>query len=318
MAEKEKAMKATRDGYGDGLIDIGSRNKNVVCLDADLAKSTRSIQFGKKFPDRFKYIGISEADLVATAAGLAFSGKIAYASTFAEFLTARAYDQIRMSVCYSNANVKLVGSHGGLLTGSDGPSAQAILDLSLMRTMPNMKVVFPADAVEVRKATVLIGEIDGPCYMRTCREKTPVFFDESHSIKLGKAKMMREGKDVTLFSTGPILAESLEAAEMLKKEKVDAAVVHVPWLKPFDEKTIVDYAKKTGRVVSIEDHTIIGALGSAIAETLSEHYPTPLRRVGVRDMFGESGCPKDLYKKYGLDADAISKKALELMKEVRK
>ena len=314
----EKIMKATRDGYGEGLIELGGKNKNVVALDADLAKSTRAIQFGKKFPDRFRYIGISEADLVGTAAGLALSGKIAFASTFAEFLTARAYDQIRMSVCYSNANVKLVGSHGGLLTGSDGPSAQAILDLSLMRTMPNMSVVFPADAVEVKKATVLIGERHGPHYMRTCREKTPVFFDESHEIKYAKAKVMKDGEDAAIFTAGPMLSEGLEAAEKLKKEKVDVAVVHMPWIKPIDEKTIVDFARKTGRVVTAEDHTIIGALGSAVAETLAEHYPCAMRRVGVKDMFGESGSPKDLYKKYGLDADAIAKKSLELMKEVRK
>ena len=314
----EKIMKATRDGYGEGLIELGGRNKNVVALDADLAKSTRSIQFGNKFPDRFRYIGISEADLVATAAGLALSGKIAFASTFAEFLTSRAYDQIRMSVCYSNANVKLVGSHGGLLTGSDGPSAQAILDLSLMRTMPNMNVVFPADSVEVRKATLLIGERKGPHYMRTCREKTQVFFDESHELKFAKAKVMKDGKDVAIFTTGPMLAEGLAAAEMLKKEKVDAAVVHVPWIKPIDEKTIVDYARKTGNLVTAEDHTIVGALGSAVAEVLSEHYPANLRRIGVKDMFGESGSPKDLYKKYGLDADVIAKKSIELMKEKRK
>ena len=310
----ERIMKATRDGYGEGLIELGTKHSNVVSLDADLAKSTRAIVYGKKFPERFRYIGISEADLVGTAAGLALSGKIAFASTFAEFLTSRAYDQIRMSVCYSNANVKLVGSHGGLLTGSDGPSAQAILDLGIMRTMPNMSVVFPADATEVKKAVVLMGEREGPHYMRTCREKTPVFFDEKHELKYAKAQVIKDGKDAAIFTTGPILSEGLQAAELLKNRKVDAAVVHMPWIKPVDEKTIVEFARKTNGIVTVEDHVINGALGSAIAETLAEHHPANMRRVGVRDMFGESGSPKELYRKYGLDADAIAEKVMELMK----
>ncbi|MBI4045173.1 MAG: transketolase family protein [Candidatus Diapherotrites archaeon] len=298
-------MVATREGYGDAIVEVGERHPNAVVLDADLAKSTRSLKFGKKFPDRFWYMGINEADLISTAAGLALSGKIAFASSFAVFITNNAFDQLKMSVCYSNANVKVIGSHGGLITGQDGPSAQAIMDVSLMRTLPGMTVVVPADYHETKKATHAIAEHAGPCYLRTTREGIPVLFDDSHEFEIGKAQVLEEGSDVCLVACGAMVSEALESRKILAQKKISASVVNSPSIKPLDARTILRAASKASLVVSCEDHSIIGGLGSAVAEALSESQPKKMVRIGVRDVFGESGKARELLEKYGMDSKAI-------------
>ncbi len=316
MKPQKGEMIATRDGYGDALLEIGGKNKNIVALDGDLAKSTRTIKFGKKYPERFRYMGVSEADLISTAAGLALSGKIAFASSFATFITNRAHDQIRVCVAYSNANVKIVGSHGGILTGQDGPSAQAILDIGTMRAMPNMVVVVPADYYEAFKATEAIALYTGPCYLRTNRERTAVLFDESYNFEIGKGNVLEEGKDAAIFACGAIGPEALRAREILKKEGIDFGVVNLASVKPIDEKLVIKIAKNSNLLLSGEDHNIIGGLGSAVAEVLTEKYPKGLKRIGVKDCFATSGTPKELYERYELDAKGIAKKVKEGLKEL--
>lgn len=296
---------ATREGYGEAIAELGGKNKNIVVLDADLAKSTRSMNFGKKFPDRFFYVGINEADLIGMAAGLALSGKVAFASSFAVFITNRCYDQIKMSVCYSGANVKIIGSHGGLVTGQDGPSAQAILDVSLMRTMPQMTVIVPADFYETKMATQAIAEHTGPCYLRTTREGIPILFDPNHEFEIGKAQVLEEGKDVSLIACGAMVSEALQAQKVLREKGISAGVINMASIKPIDRKAIIKAATSSNLIVSCEDHSIIGGLGSAVAEVLSEEKPAKLVRIGVKDTFGESGKARELLQKYGMDSNAI-------------
>lgn len=307
MSPQKGELIATREGYGDAIVEVGEKYKNAVVLDADLAKSTRSLKFGKKFPDRFWYVGINEADLISTAAGLALSGKIAFASSFAAFITNNAFDQLKMSVCYSNANVKVIGSHGGLITGQDGPSAQAIMDVSIMRTLPGMIVIVPADYYETKKATHAIAEHVGPCYLRTTREGIPVLFDDSHEFEIGKAQVLEEGTDACLVACGGMVAEALEARKLLLQKRISVSVINSPSIKPFDTKTLLKVSSKSNLVVSCEDHSVIGGLGSAVAETISENQPKKMVRIGVRDVFGESGKARELLEKYGMDSKAIEK-----------
>lgn len=302
-------MKATREGFGEELAEIGEKNKDIVVLDADLSKSTKSNIFAKKFPERFFEMGISEADMIGTAAGLALCGKIPFACTFAVFATGRTYDQIRLSVAYSELNVKIVGSHGGLLTGEDGVSHQATEDVSLMRGLPKMAVVVPADAIEAAKATKEIAKHNSPVYLRLARPKTPIIFDENYNFRIGKGIILREGKDVSIIACGPILNEALKATEMLAKKKISAEVINMATVKPIDKELLLKTAKKTKAVVTAEDHSIIGGLGSAVAEVLAENAPLPVEMIGVQDLFAESGKADELYAKYGLDAKAIVKKA---------
>lgn len=306
MQPKKGEMIATREGYGDAIAELGEKNKNIVVVDADLAKSTRSMNFGKKFPERFWYMGISEADTICTAAGLALSGKIAFASSFAVFITNRAYDQIRMSVCYSNANVKIIGSHGGLVTGGDGPSAQGILDIATMRTMPLMKVFVPADFYETKKITFAMAEFEGPAYMRTTREGVPVLFDDSLEFTVGKGMVLEEGHDATIIACGSLVSHALAAREQLKKEKIDAAVINMSSIKPIDAHLILQFAKKTNFIATAEDAVKNGGLGSAVAEVLSENSPKKMKRIGLDNTFAESGAPLELLKKYKMDSDAIA------------
>jgi len=296
---------ATREAYGKALAELGKQNLNVVALDADLAKSTKSAVFAKEFPDRFFDIGISEQDMVATAGGLGVSGKIPFASTFAVFATGRAYDQIRVSVAYSNSNAKIVGSHAGLATGEDGASHQATEDIALMRVMPNMRVAVPADGTETRSVVMKSAEYSGPVYIRTCRSGTPLIYDDSYSFEFGRASKLREGDDVSIIACGVEVFEALTASDLLKEKGINAAVVNMASIKPIDEAAIIAEAKRCGAIVTAEDHSIIGGLGGAVAEVLTSNYPVPQERIGVKDTFAESAKPAELLEKYGLSAPHI-------------
>ncbi|MHB0997997.1 MAG: transketolase family protein [Armatimonadota bacterium] len=301
MAEKI----ATRDAYGDELVELGKENPNIVVLDADLSKSTKTNVFKKSFPGRHFNFGIAEANMMVTAAGLSTCGKIPFASTFAVFASGRAWEPIRASICYPKLNVKIVATHGGITVGEDGATHQANEDISIMRSLPNMTVIVPADGVETKKAVRAIAEYNGPVYMRLGRSGVPVIFDEDYDFQIGKAVVMKEGTDVTLFACGIMTAAALEAAETLAAEGISAEVVNIATIKPLDTETIIASAKKTGCAVSAEEHSIIGGLGSAIAETLIDACPIFMERVGVMDTFGESGVPGKLLEKYGMTAKDI-------------
>lgn len=306
---------ATREAYGKALAELGKENPNVVVLDADLSKSTKTADFAKVFPDRFFNMGIAEADLIGTAAGLSTCGKIPFASTFAMFAAGRAFEQIRNSVCYPKLNVKVAATHAGLTVGEDGASHQAIEDLSLMRSIPNMTVICPADDVETAAAIKAAAEYEGPVYLRLGRMAVPTVNDSaSYKFEIGKAVLLKEGKDVSIFATGIMVSEALKAAETLSSEGISAEVINVHTLKPIDSELIASSVKKTGAAVTCEEHNIIGALGSAVCEVLSEKYPAPVKRVGVMDTFGESGKPADLLKKYGLTANNIISAVKEVLK----
>ncbi len=311
-------MEASRDGYGRGLLKI-AEDRNVVVLDADLQDSTRSLQFGEKYPDRFFTMGIAEADMVCTAAGLATCGKKPFASSFACFLTRNAYDQIFVSVCYSKLNVKLVGSHAGLATGEDGPTAQEITDIATMRALPNMSVIVPADAVQAEKAVAAMHNFSGPVYMRMSRAPVPAIYDDSHKFEIGRGYVVREGADAAIFACGTMVSESVKAAEQLEKEGIKVAVINMSSIKPIDKSLVLEYASKTRAVVTSEDHSIIGGLGSAVQDVLNDNdILVPVQKVGVKDVFAESGKPGELYEKYGLSPGhiaaavkrAVGKKAL--------
>ena len=307
-------QKATRDGFGEAIAEIG-KNKNIVVLDADLAESTRSIKFKEKYPERFFDFGVAEQNMVATAAGLAASGKIPFACSFAVFITGRAYDQIRLNAGISHLNIKLVGSHGGLLTGEDGASHQSLEDISLMRGIPGMVVVQPADFTEAKKATIEIAKYKGPVYLRLARGKVPLINDENYQFKIGKGVVLREGKDIAIIATGALVNESLKAYDELKKQKISARIINVHTIKPIDKNLILKAAKETKAIITAEDHSINGGLGSAVAEVLGENYPAKMERIGVKDVFGESGKPAELYKKYGLTSDNIAGVAKKLLRK---
>jgi transketolase len=305
---------ATREAYGKALAELGEKNQNIVVLDADLSKSTKTADFGKKFPERFFNMGIAEGDLMTTAAGLSTCGKIPFASTFAIFATGRAYEQIRNSICYPKLNVKIAATHAGITVGEDGATHESVEDLSLMRTIPNMVVLSPADAVETRAAIFAAAEHNGPVYIRLGRLGLPVLYDEStYKFEIGKAVTLKDGKDVTLIATGIMVSKALEAAEKLKAEGIDARVLDIHTIKPIDKEAIVKAAKETGAVITAEEHSIIGGLGSAVAEVLSEESPALLKRVGLNDVFGQSGKPAELMELYGLTADRLVKEAREIL-----
>lgn len=310
-------MIATRDAYKEALVTLGQENPNVVVLDADLAKSTMTIGFAQKFPERFFSIGIAEANMTGIAAGLAASGKIPFASTFAIFATGRAYEQIRNSIGYPHLNVKIAATHAGITVGEDGATHQSIEDMGLMRGIPGMAVICPADGVETAAAVRAIATYVGPVYLRMGRSAVPVIMPEDYEMNWGKAVCLREGRDVSLVTTGMMSAVALEAAEVLAMEGILAEVLHVPFIKPLDQEAIVASAKKTGAVVTAEEHSIINGLGSAVAECLSEQAPTPMRRIGIQDTFGESGKPAQLLEKYGLTAKDIVAAAKQAMQQKR-
>lgn len=313
MADKKKI--ATRDAYGNALKEFGG-NENIVVLDADLSKSTKTATFKDVYPERFINMGIAEANMMSTAAGLASCGKTVFASSFAMFAAGRAFEQVRNSICYPNLNVKVCATHAGISVGEDGATHQSLEDLGLMRSLPNMTVISPCDAVETRAAVKAAIENYGPFYLRLGRLAVEEINDEStYKFELGKGVTLKEGNDVTLIATGLMVGEALKAYDLLKEEGIEARVINIHTIKPIDEEIITKAAKETGALVSCEEHTIMGGLGSAVAEVVCENYPAPLVRVGTKDVFGKSGTPKELMEQYNLTAKDIAeaaKKAISL------
>ena len=303
MAEKI----ATREAYGKALVDLGSENGKVVVLDADLAGATMTKYFKAAHPERFFDMGIAEADMVATSAGLSTMGLIPYCSTFAMFGAGRAYDQMRNSVAYPHFNVKLCCSHAGVSVGEDGGSHQCIEDLALMRAIPGMTVIVPADAKEARKAVFALAEYNGPSYLRLARLATPVF-EEDYPFEIGKANVLREGADVAVFACGLMVNESLEAAKLLEAEGIHAAVINVHTIKPIDAQCVTEWAEKCGKVITVEEHSTIGGLGDAVADVLMGKVACKFHKIGVQDQFGQSGKAADVLREYGLTADQIAEK----------
>ena len=303
----------TRDGYGAGLFALGHQDARVVALDADLAESTRSKWFGEAFPDRFFQMGIAEQDMVLTAAGLASAGMRPFASTFAIF-TERAFEVVRNAVARPNLNVKIVGSHGGIMTGEDGPSAQAIEDVAIYRAVPNVRVVVPADANEAMNAVFALNSFDGPAYLKLTRQKVPVVTAPEAPFEMGRWPVLRDGSDATILACGALVGEALAAADLLKAEGISVRVVNAHTVKPVDAATLERAARETGALVTAEDHNVIGGLGGAVAETVSESCPVPVLRVGVQDRFAESGTPAELYEKYGLTGKHVAQRVRDALK----
>lgn len=301
----KEEKKATRQSYGEALLQLGEENKNIVVLDADLAGATKTELFAKKFPDRFFDIGIAEQDMISTAAGLATCGKIPYASTFAIFATGRAYDQIRNSICYPELNVKICATHAGITVGEDGATHQMIEDISLMRTLPNMIVMCTSDDIQTKWAVKEISKINKPVYLRLARLATNIIYEENQKFEIGKAIEFGQGTDGTIFSTGVTVCESLKAKEILAQKNIDVRVLDIHTIKPIDKEAIVKSAKETNKLISVEDHNIIGGLGSAISEVLTEMYPKKLIRLGIKDTFGRSGKAEELMDFYGITAEKI-------------
>ena len=311
----KEEKKATRQSYGEALLELGKSNKNVVVLDADLAGATKSGIFQKEFPNRFFDMGSAEQNMMATAAGMATCGKIPFASTFAVFATGRAYDQIRNSICYPNLNVKICGSHAGVTVGEDGATHQMLEDINIMKCLPNMNVICPSDDVQTKWAVKEMAEINGPCYIRTCRLASNIIYEENQEFELGKAVQFGDGTDATVFATGICVSEALKAMDILKEKNINIRVIDMFSLKPIDRDIIIKSAKETKNLISVEDHSVIGGLGSIIADVLSEEYPSKLVKMGVKDRFGESGKATVLMEKFEIDSTAIVKKVEELMEK---
>ncbi len=305
---------STRDGVGDALVELGQENENIVVLTADLTESTRVDKFAEKFPKRFIQVGIAEQNMMGIAAGLALSGKIPFVSSYAVFSPSQNWAQLRLAVCYTNADVKIIGGHTGFSASRDGATHQALEDIALTRTLPNLTVIAPADYHQAKKAIFEATLLESPVYIRVYKNETPKFTTEKTPFEIGKAQTLRDGTDVTLFTTGSLVYETLLAAQELKmKHRIDAEVINIHTIKPLDTQTIVNAARKTELVVSIEEHQVAGGLGSAIAETLSEKQPTKMLRIGVQDTFGESGKYEDLLEKYELNSEHICKKVKEFL-----
>ncbi len=307
-------MMATREGYGKALIELGKEKENVVVLDADLSKSTKTAGFGDAYPERFFNVGVAEQNLIGLAAGLSTTGKIPFASSFAMFASGRAFEIIRNSVGYPKLNVKICATHSGLTVGEDGASHQALEDIACMRTIPNMTVIVPSDGMEAMAAVKEIAEYQGPVYLRLGRSGVPVINDHSdYRFEIGKGITLKEGGDITIIATGLMVHEALKAAKSLEEQGIEARVLNLHTIKPIDKDLIIKAAEETGSVITAEEHNIIGGLGSAVAEVLSENVPVPLKRIGVEDTFGESGKPAELLEKYGLTHDAIFKASIEML-----
>ena len=306
-------MIATRDAYGETLAELGGEDSRIVVLDADLSGSTKTGVFAKKYPERFFNMGIAEANMVGTAAGLAAVGKVPFLSTFAIFAVGRAWEQVRQSLAYPKANVKVVATHGGVTVGEDGGSHQSIEDVAIMRAVPNMTVIVPADGVETKAAIRAVAAYKGPVYVRLGRNKVPTVFPADYRFEIGKGTELVAGTDLTFITTGLMTAQAVAAAEQLKKEGVSARVVHIGTIKPLDREIIVKAARETGVIVTAEEHSIVGGLGSAVAEVLAEECPVPLKRVGVNDRFGTSGKAEELLKYFGLTAEDLVEAGREML-----
>jgi transketolase len=300
------AVESLRGAYGKTLLKLGHENQDLVVLDADLAKSTQTQVFGKEFAGRFIDMGLSEQDMISTAAGIALTGKTVFASSFCAFLVGRVFDQVRQSICYNRANVKLVGTHAGLGVGEDGATHQALEDIALMRALPEITVIVPADAVETALAVEFAAATPGPFFIRLTRNNLLTLFDAGHRFQLGKAPLLRHGEDITLIAMGAMVEKALKAAELLAAEKISAAVIDFSSLKPLDEEILLRYARTTRHIVTIEDHSVHGGLGGACAEFLSQHCPVDMKIMGMDNQFGRSGTPEDLYIHFKLTAADIA------------
>ncbi len=312
-------QRATRKGYGEGLVELGEKNPNIVVLTADLSESTKTEEFEKKYPDRFFECGVAEQNMAAIAAGLGISGKIPFISSYATFSPGKNWETIRTTIIYNNSNVKIAGHHSGIVTGPDGATHQATEDIAITRAWPNITVIVPCDAIEAKKTTVKAAEIEGPVYLRFTRDKTPVITTSdtpfNHKIQVfWESDPSASEPLAVIFATGHILYNALLAANELEKENIHVLVANVATIKPLDEKTVYDLAKKTGAVVTVEDHQIMGGLGGAIAETLAKTNPTPMEFIGLQNTFAESGTPKELMEKYGMDSKAIQKAVRQVIK----
>ncbi len=304
---------ATRQAYGEALVEIGEKNKSLIVMDADLSKSTMTVSFSKAYPDRFFNMGIAEQNMYGVAAGLAASGKTVVASTFAMFATGRAFEIIRNSIGYPHLNVKICATHAGVTVGEDGASHQAIEDIALMRSIPGMVVLNPSDGVSAKKAIEAAIEMDGPCYVRLGRASVPVIYDEDLDFEIGKGITVQDGKDVTVIATGIMVNEAMKAAEQLKAEGISVRVIDIHTIKPIDKDIIIKAAKETKGIVTAEEHSVIGGLGSAVAEVTSKEAPVRIKMVGIQDRFGQSGKPDELMKEYNITADDIVKACKELL-----
>ncbi len=314
IQEKEKTYGSIRSGFGQGLLEAGKLNKDIVALSADLTDSLKVTSFKENFPQRFFEMGVSEQNMMSAAAGMCLIDKIPFVTSYAVFNPGRNWDQLRVSVCYSNHNVKIVGGHAGLTTGPDGATHQALEDIAITRVLPNLTVIVPCDEEEARKATLAIAKDKGPCYLRLSREKSENITDKKSKFEIGKANVLKTGKDVTIIACGLTVQFALSAAKELEKEKVKATVINIHTIKPLDEKIILKYAKLTKRVVTCEEHQVTGGLGSAVSEYLSKSYPTLQEFVGVNDIFGESGSGYDLLEKYKVSTKEIIKKVKKVLK----
>ncbi|HTP66997.1 MAG TPA: transketolase family protein [Geobacteraceae bacterium] len=307
------SMIATREAYGEELALLGAENKDIVVLDADLSGSTKTSVFAKKFPDRFFNMGIAEANMVGTAAGLAAAGKIPFVSTFAVFAVGRAWEQMRQSVAYPRANVKIVATHGGVTVGEDGGSHQSVEDIAIVRAVPNMTVIVPADGPETRAAIRAAASHRGPIYIRLGRNKVPTVFDDTYRFVIGKGCQLAQGTDLTFIATGLMTAQALAASTALQKEGISARVIHLGTIKPLDRELVLQAAQETGAIVTAEEHSVVGGLGGAVAEFLGERHPVPIKRVGIQDRFGTSGKAEELLKYFGLTPDDLVEAAREVL-----
>lgn len=305
LFDKDIEQVPSRNGYGEGLIIAGEENPNVVALCADLTESTRTEGFKNKFPDRFVEIGVAEQNLATVASGMASVGKIPFITSYATFSPGRNWEQIRTTICYNNQPVKIIGSHAGISVGPDGATHQALEDIAITRTLPNMVVISPSDSIEAKKATIEMAKLNKPCYMRLSREKVPVVTTDKTPFKIGKAEVFWTGIDATIIATGQMVYYALKAANELYKQEISVRVINLHTIKPLDKEEIILAAEETGAVVTVEEHQVMGGMGSAVAEVLSQNFPVPLKIIGIQDHFGESGEPEELLKKYGLTIEEI-------------
>lgn len=313
MADTKKI--ATRESYGKALVELGKVHENIVVLDADLAGATKTAVFKKAFPDRFFNCGIQESNMIGVAAGLATMGLVPFVSSFAMFASGRAFEQIRNTVGYPHLNVKICASHGGISVGADGASHQCCEDFGVMRIIPGMTVMCPSDDVEAQQMIKAVYDYDGPVYIRLGRSASPVYHDESYKFEIGKAEIIRDGKDIAIIATGIVVPEAIRAAEMLAEENISARVINMATIKPLDEVAVINAAKDCGKIITVEEHSILSGLGEAVCSVLSENYPAPVKRIGINDVFGYSGTADELMERFGLCAENIAEQTKKFLKK---